>query len=373
MSKLFPSEMKILVTGAHFTPAKAVIEEFLKKGGIEIIYVGRRTTMEGDNALSGEFLEFSKLKIKYLTIIAGRLRRSFDIYTVLSLFKIPVGIIQAFFIVLTQKPDVILSFGGYVSVPVVLAGWLFSVPVIIHEQGLTMGLANKISSIFADKIAVSFEKNSSKGKKEVFTGNPLREEILHPQMQLKADYQKIFTESQRFKLPVILVMGGNQGSHAINLAVEGCLAKLAKAACVIHQTGQSKFGDFERLEKYKSGRYLPIVWVGQEIGYILSKADLVICRAGINTLTEISHFRVPALCIPIPGHFEQNLNADYFEKSGLVKKIPQNKLSPASLMGNIKSVVNHPKGLQIAKESKGEVFYDGAKRLALETIILAAK
>src|SRR3990167_5082544 len=160
--------MKILVTGAHFTTAVAVIEELKnlpagrqEQKDIDIVYVGRKTTREGDSSHSVESQVLPQLGVKFISIITGRLQRAFTIYTFSSLLKIPIGFLQSFFILLKEKPDVILSFGGYVAVPLVIAGWLLSIPIIIHEQTLVSGLANTISSFFADKVAVSFENDNN--------------------------------------------------------------------------------------------------------------------------------------------------------------------------------------------------------------------
>lgn len=363
--------MKILLTGTHFTPAKAVIEELLKRPDIQITYVGRATTMEGDDAPSSESLELKKLRIDYLTLIAGRLRNSLDLYTFISLLKIPIGILQALYIILTKRPDVILSFGGYVGVPIVFTGWLFSVPIILHEQGLSLGLANKISSIFADKIAVSFKDTNFQGRRTILTGNPLRKEILYPEKKMQKIYTDFFRQSQRVKLPVILITGGNQGSHAINVIVESCLQKLLEISYIIHQTGESKYKDFERLKERAYKRYLVTKWIDSDIGNILSKVDLVICRSGVNTLTELSYYSVPALTIPIPGHCEQKFNAEYFQKTGLTKVIYQKQLNEQNFLENINQMLkNLPSFRQKAKNTHQVIIVDAAKRLALETILL---
>jgi len=130
--------MKILVTGAHFTPAVAVIEEFKKRPNIEIVYIGRNTTREGDTSPSIESQVLPDLGIKFIPIITGRLQKDFTLFTIPSLLKIPIGFMQALFFILGEKPDVILSFGGYVAVPLVFIGWLFSIPIIVHEQTLVL-------------------------------------------------------------------------------------------------------------------------------------------------------------------------------------------------------------------------------------------
>ncbi len=281
--------MKILITGAHFTPAVAVIEELKKWDGVDIVYVGRRTTMEGDNTRSIESKVLPSLCVKFIPMIAGRLQRVFTLYTIPSLLKIPIGFVQALYIILLEKPDVILSFGGYVAVPIVFWGWLWSVPIIIHEQTLVSGLANKISAILADRICLSFEQNASpKRENIILTGNPIRKEILQSGSKFDAEYERIFKIAEWQKLPVLLITGGNQGSHILNLAVERVLDKLTKVALIIHVTGDNKFHDFERLERLQNEHYLAKKWISDEWGAVLSKIDLVISRAGINTFTELA-------------------------------------------------------------------------------------
>ena len=361
-------DMKILITGAHFTPAVATIEELKKITDVDIVYVGRKKTLEGDETSSVESKVLPQLGVKFIPITTGRLQRLLTIYTLFSLLKIPIGFIQALIIILSERPDVILSFGGYVAIPIVIIGWLFSIPIIIHEQTLISGLANKISFLFADKIALSFKQDKYFKKSTVLTGNPIRRQILegvnlaHPGGVLDP--------------PVLLIMGGNQGSHVMNIAVEGILDKLINIAFVYHITGDSKFHDFERLEKRQSNHYLVKKWVGKEWGEILSKADLVISRAGINTLTELAYLGKPALVIPIPYLYsdEQNKNARFFESLGLVQILPQSKLSGNTLLKNIRAMLSNLNYLKDkAKKSKEVVIPDAARRLALETVLLANK
>lgn len=363
--------MKILITGSHFTPAQATIKELQKWPETEIIYVGRRFTLEGDRSRSVESQVLPKMGIKFVPIITGRLQRSFTIHTIPSLFKIPVGLIQSFFIVWKEQPDVILSFGGYVAVPVVISSWLLSVPIILHEQTLISGLANSISAKFADKIAVSFAENRQfNGKKVILTGNPLREEIFASEKLINID---------KANLPLILVTGGNQGSHIINKTIRESLGVLNKIACVIHQTGDSRFRDFEKLSEEKNNlknpeRYSVVKWInGESMGAIFKKADLVISRAGINTLLELAYFGIPTLVIPLPYLYknEQYVNAKFFEKLGLVKILPQNELNEKNLLKNIKNMLkNIHKLKEDAKNARSVVIVDAAKRLALETLLL---
>lgn len=353
--------MKILITGSHFTPALATIEELKKNYQCEVVYVGRKTTFEGDNTPSVESQVLPKLGVKFSSLITGRLQREFTVFTIPSLLKIPIGFLQAPFILLREKPDVVLSFGGYIAVPIVIWAWLFSIPIIIHEQAIIPGLANKISAHFADKIAISFPENLSFDRqKVVLTGNPLRREIIEAQSVFKDD-----------GTPRVLIAGGNQGSHVINMAVLDCLDKLTKIAKIIHQTGDSKFGDFERLNIKQNENYIVEKFISNGWGQLLQECDLVVSRAGINTLSELAVLSKPALVIPIAGHTEQNLSAKYFEKLGLTKILPQSKLSGDSLFWNIKEMLKNINKLRIkVRRSKKSIINDGAKKLALETVLL---
>jgi len=364
--------MKVIITGAHFTPALAVIEELKKNRGIEIIYVGRNFTQEGDQTRSQESLIIPGLGVKFINLTAGRLRKDWSFYAIISLLKIPIGFIQAIQIIFREKPDILLSFGGYVGLPMVVAGWLFSVPIIIHEQTLVSGLTNKICSIFADKIATSFD--NEKNRSAILTGNPIRQELLKPLKKIKPHFLKLFKYADEHHLPVILAMGGNQGSHLINVNIEKSLPNILKIACIIHISGDSKYRDYEKLKKWEGENYLVEKWIGQDFGYILSKVDFVVSRAGINSLLEMANFGKPALVIPLPHLYqdEQYVNARYFEKLGMLKILPQSRLSKENLVSEIKNMIKNIESLtESAKEAKQIIIPDAAKRLALETITLS--
>lgn len=370
-------KMKILITGAHFTPAQAVIEELKKNPMIEMVYIGRKYTREGDQSLSTESQVLPKLNIRFIPIVTGRLQRSFTRYTIPSLLKIPLGFIQAFYFLLKTKPDVVLSFGGYVSVPVVISSWFLSIPVIIHQQTLIAGLSDMISSWFAEKIAVSFPDETLHESKIILTGNPIRKELINvDEKQIGVDLKKIISDAKREGLPLILITGGNQGSHVINEAVEKIIKDLTEIAFVVHQTGDSKFQDFERLkdlekELKKPERYMVRKWInGVEVGWLFKNSTLIVCRAGINTLLECCYFARPLLIIPIPVK-EQIVNAEYFQKLGNAKVLWQKNLDGPNLLKFIKEGLENLEELEEkAKNTKEIVIADAAKRLALETILL---
>ncbi|EKD90523.1 MAG: hypothetical protein ACD_31C00002G0022 [uncultured bacterium] len=375
--------MKILITGTHFTPAQAVIEELKKDDSVEIVYVGRKTTIEGDKTPSVESRILPELGVKFIPLTAGRIRRFFSFWTIISFLKIPLGFIQSFNILVSEKPDVVLSFGGYIGLPVVFNAWLLNIPIILHEQTLVSGLSNKMSSLFADKVAVSFEKKYEFSKKKIiFTGNPIRTELLkyndkNFQSRKNVTSQKIkefVYNSKNSSSPLVLVTGGNQGSHIINETVEKSLDEFLKLGVLVHQTGDSSFKDYERLKEKQNERYLVEKWIdGNDFGFLISNTDLVISRAGANTLTELAYFGVPALVIPIPyvNKNEQEKNADFFEDLGLVKKLLQKGLTSEKLLKTVKTAISELKSLkEKSKNAKKVVIEDAARRVALETKIL---
>lgn len=373
--------MKVLITGAHFTPAQAVIEE-LRTFNLDIVYVGRKTTREGDSSPSVESQILPKIGVKFVPIIAGRVRRYISFGTFVSLFKIPIGFIHAFLILLREKPEVVVSFGGYVAVPVVFSAWLMSIPVIVHEQTLVSGLANTFSAWFADKIAVSFNQKYLFNKDKILvTGNPMRKSILNPLKKGSKEIEEMISYAEKHKKPLILVTGGNQGAHSINLIIEEALPELVKKYVVVHQTGDSSFKDYERL-KTDSGQarmtseYLPLKWISEDdMGRLFSTIDLAISRCGANTLLELAYHQVPTLMIPLSSvtKDEQTKNARFFAKNGLGKLLVQKDLDSIKLLSEIDEIVKNKKAKEEAIKAKEVVILDAEKKLAQEIILMEYK
>lgn len=310
--------MKILITGGHFSPAYSLIKE-LKKRGDTVVVVGRRFPFEGDSSESYEYQVCKKEDIEFVEIKTGRYQRKFSAYTVSSLLKTPRGFLQARRILSKVKPDVVLTFGGYIGLPVAYAAKLSGIPVVLHEQTQNAGLASKFISKIASKICVSFRSSEGyfpKGK-TVFTGNPLRNET--------------FKIDERIELPkgdhkVIYITGGSTGSHFINSRIYELADSLLSDYILIHQTGDSeKFGDYDRLEKMRKGlseekkkRYILRKFIyPTEIGFVLDIADLLITRSGVNTIFEIMAKRKVSLLIPLP----YGQNNEQLENAKLIKKL----------------------------------------------------
>lgn len=360
--------MKILITGTHFTPAQALIEQLNTLGLFEIVYVGRKSTREGDKTGSIESQVLPDLGVRFISLISGRLARNFSVWTIISLLKLPFGFIQSFWIILKEQPTVVVSFGGYLAFPIVFWSWWFSIPVVIHEQTLKLGLANWLSFPLASKVALSFSNTKYHLQKKVeVTGNPVRLEMLHsakPGAEVAAFLKTL-------KKPLLLVMGGNQGSHFINRLIGRNLAELTKQYVIVHQTGDSKYKDYEYLvEEQKNvptGTYLPKKWLQTEdLSAILEKTALVISRAGMNTLYELALREKPVLIIPIPAavNQEQLQNARFFAKAQLGDFMTQGEITDQVFLHRLTGIMQGLDKFKAQKQAKNIFIPDGAQRLA---------
>jgi UDP-N-acetylglucosamine--N-acetylmuramyl-(pentapeptide) pyrophosphoryl-undecaprenol N-acetylglucosamine transferase len=331
--------VKIVMTGGHAaTTALATFEE-LNKEHYEISWIGSKYAVEGKKALSLEFKIFPDLGIKCYGIYTGRLQKRFTKYSVFSAFKIPTGFLHAFYLLSKLKPDLVLSFGGFAAFPVVFSAWVFQIPVIVHEQTSAVGLANKISAKFATKIAVS-RKTSVKyfnKKKVIVTGNPILLNIL------KVKDKKRMSRSRN-----LYITGGSRGSQILNEAVSPALDKLLKKYVIYHQTGQLDYKYFKKRRSKLSKRLRKKYFIYENInplgvGKMYEKADIVIGRAGANSVSEVILTNRPAILIPIPwSRFdEQNLNAKMAETFGIADILNQNDLNPDSLINKISEVTKN--------------------------------
>lgn len=339
---------KIFITGGHLTPAKAVFEELT---GWEIYYLGRKYAMEDDKAVALEYQQLGDSpNIKYLVITAGRLQRKFFInigQSVKALLKIPVGFMQSFWWLLRFEPNIVLSFGGYIALPVVINAWLLGIPVITHEQTQTLGLANKIIGLFSQKI---------------LRGSILRREILKAKTRT--------TET-------IFITGGNQGAHVINVAVEGIINDLTKKYQVIHQTGDSSYQDFEKLSANANKNYQVKKFLSSsEMAKTLALAKIVISRSGANTVSELAYLGKPAILTPIPWSSggEQKKNAQVLVDLGMAEIIVQKNLSGKSLLSVVNKISdNYEPYFNNAKKAKSLIDPHAAEKIVaeLEKIVLA--
>lgn len=317
--------MKVVITGSHFSPAYAVI----KKSNWKVTVVGRKYALSGTDKVSYEYKLCYEKKIPFVVLDVPRFLRVSPLKSVVSSISVIKSINKARRILKEINPDVVLSFGGYTSVPVVIAASSLKIPVAIHEQTLGAGLANRISAIFANKIFISF--NSSRKyfskNKTYLTGNPIRDEILNS--------AKI-TPIVSTKKPIIYVTGGSTGSMAINDLLAKIIPSLSDYF-IIHQHGISDSAIINHDKNYMAKPFFSPI----EVAWIMKNASLIISRSGINTVSEILYLGLPAIFIPLPygQKNEQLKNARYAKKHGRVTYFVQEKVTPRIMLSAIRDMI----------------------------------
>ena len=307
---------KIVLTGGgtagHVTPCLALLP-YLKKEFDEIYYLGSYDGIEKRLA--------QKEGIKYYGVSTVKLKRNFSLSNLSIPLKLIKGIKESSKILNEIKPDVIFSKGGFVSVPVVIAGARKKIPVISHESDFTVGLANKITSKYCKKVLTSFPETAKTLSNGNFVGAPLREEIFKKQ----EDAYSYFNLSG--KKPVLLILGGSQGSKSINDVIFRVLDELLPTFDVIHVVGKGNVVNVNK-QGYAQVEYL------EDVSLAYSIASVCVSRAGSNTVFELLALKIPTLLIPLPkgtSRGDQVFNAEYFEKLGLVSVLPQSRLTEKSL------------------------------------------
>ncbi|MBI2613639.1 MAG: UDP-N-acetylglucosamine--N-acetylmuramyl-(pentapeptide) pyrophosphoryl-undecaprenol N-acetylglucosamine transferase [Candidatus Levybacteria bacterium] len=338
--------MKVVLIGGHLSPALSVLDALPKD--TEVLFIGRKYAFEGDNALSLEYKTITSMHVPFIGLNTGRLQRKITRFTLFSLLKLPFGIIKSFFILIEFRPDVVVGFGGYVSVPVIISAFVLRIPVVIHEQTMEAGLGNRIVSRFAKKICISWQTSRIyfPNSKIVLTGNPIRKfSIWNSPAGGKFS---IFNN----KLPTIYVTGGSSGSHFINVAIEGVIEELLKKYNIIHMVGDAhEYHDFDRLKQLRDGlpvnlrdNYILEKFIEpSEVGDLMRSSSLIISRSGMNIVSELIYFEKPALLIPLPfsQNNEQLKNARFLQNLGIGKILQQNDADSKKLLQAISLMFNN--------------------------------
>lgn len=338
-------------TGGHIFPIVAIAEELRKRDlNLDLSYIGP------SDFTSKTFLPQAKIKAQY--IASGKFRRYFSIQSlflnILDLcINIPFGILQAFLIMFFTAPDVIISKGGFGSIPVVIAGFILRIPIFMHESDVVPGLANKIGSKFSEKIFVSFpisEMEYFPKKKMIETGNPVRRVLT----QGSRDEAKV-----RFNLtgekPVVLILGGSQGSERINEVVLDVLIDILQGFEIIHQTGLAGFKRVqnesmamidESLRKY----YHPYFFLDEkELALAYAGCDCIVGRSGAGTIFEIALVKKPSILIPLPESAQnhQLRNAYSYAKNGACLVLEEGNFTHNFFLEKLKEVFTEDKETMI--------------------------
>ena len=339
---------KIAFTGGgtvgHVSVNLSLIPTALEKGH-QVFYIGSK------NGIEREMIESQLSNIKYYPISSGKLRRYLSFENAKDVFKVLKGILDARRVLKKEKPDLLFSKGGFVSVPVVIAARSLNIPTIIHESDLTPGLANKISLKFSKKIYTTFEdtlKYLPKDKAD-FVGATIREDLKEGNQQ--KGYEITGFDSDK---KVLLVMGGSLGSKKLNDIIRENLEALLHDYQIIHLTGHGLVD-----ESYKQKGYIQYEFVEEELTHLLSITDTVVSRAGSNAIYEFLTLRIPMLLMPLgldQSRGDQIDNAKYFESKGYGKMIPEDQLTQFKLLEQLKQIESHRTDITHQMESYKESY-----------------
>ena len=315
---------RLLLTGGgtagHVMPNIALIPA-LRQVGYEIEYLGWIKGIE--NQL------MSAMDIPFHGIVAGKLRRYFSWRNYVDVFYVLLGFIQAVIVLYRRRPDLVFSKGGFVAPPVIWAAWCLRIPVIIHESDITLGLANKLSLAFAQKVCFSFPETAAylPAAKAQLTGVPVRQDLLNGVAKRGREILAFANDK-----PVLLIMGGSLGANLINQVTCQALVKLLKHFQVVHICGAGNTTSMA-ISGYRQFEY-----VAEDLPHFFAISDVVVSRAGATTLFELLTLHKPHLLIPLStkaSRGDQIRNAQSFAKRGYSQILTEQQLNPQSLVDSV--------------------------------------
>ncbi len=325
-------------TGGSVTPLLAVARKlWTEDSDLRLIFVGGKSGPEKELVAA---CSFPNHKLEFRSLPAGKLRRYFAWQNFLDIFKIISAFFLSFGLIIREKPGVVVGAGSFVSVPLCFAAYLCRVPVIVHQQDVRPGLANRLMAPFARLVTVVFEKSlRDYGPEAVWIGNPFNEpdENINSSSASKASCGLCPTK------PFVLVTGGGTGSMAINELVFQSVVKLSTSAQIMHLTGKDKapsVSEQTKLAQYPDYHYAELLG-NDEVFNLMMAADLVVSRCGLATLTELSALAKPAILIPIPNSHQED-NAAVFAQAKAAIVLNQSELDAEKFSETVLQVLRDP-------------------------------
>ena len=357
-------------SGGHVMPLIAVTESLRAKLGdrIDFLYIGSKGKIEQD--------AMSESHVPAKFIATGKMRRYFALQNFVDFFKVPIGFVQALWYLLRYMPDVVFSKGGNVSVPVVIAAWLYRIPIMTQDSDAVPGMATRVIGKLADRVAVAYPSAMDyfSAGHAALIGNPVRKDILTGD---RTEALKCFGLSgDTF---TVLVLGGSLGARIIDKAIVKILPKLLTHAQVIHQTGEAHYDETVQSAKdlgvvANANGYIPKAFMDiNEMKQALVVADLVVSRAGANAIAEIAAMGKPAILIPlaVAANDEQRMNAYEIARVGGAVVLEEGNLGENMFLGKITGLLQDAP-LRAHMAQSITVFYhpDAADTIADELIRL---
>lgn len=371
--------VKVLIsgggTGGHIYPALAVATILAHEYQAQILYLG------SDDGLENEIVPAAGFRMA--VIKAGKLRRYLSWQTLAGVGRVPLGMAQAANIVRLFKPDAAFTSGGYVAVPAGLAARLNGVPLLMHQQDVPPNLSNRLIAPLATRISVAFADSLAyfPRRKTLHLGNPVRQEIL--------DARRVLPEEARQQLgltaeiPLVLVTGGSQGARHLNRAACGALPRLLERCQVMQISGKQLFEETRALaEATMTGldeelqqRYHLVPYLNAEMPLTLQAADVVVCRSGAATLSELAALGKPGILVPLPpaiGSSPQEANAAMFDRQQAALVIRDMDLKPEILVERVNRILSSGTYMEtMAAAARSCAMPEAARAIVAEVLKLA--
>jgi UDP-N-acetylglucosamine--N-acetylmuramyl-(pentapeptide) pyrophosphoryl-undecaprenol N-acetylglucosamine transferase len=369
MKKTQSSPIRLLFvgggSGGPTSPLLAVIDQIQKNNpGTEFLFIGGRTGPEKHMA--------SSAGVPFKQIVSGKFRRYLSFKNFLTPFLILVGFVQSLFILNAFQPQAVMGAGSYIQVPLLWAAWILRIPILIHQQDVQPTLANVLCSALASRITVSFEDSvksfsSSSGLfhksgtfKACFTGNPVRSDLIGIS---KMEALKVF--NLRPDKPILLVLGGGTGATAINELIWQSLYNLTQAAQIIHAVGKGKN------KKISAQDYHPFEFIDR-MDAALAAADVVVSRAGLSTITELSYLGKISIIIPMPNSHQED-NAAILKQREAAIIADQASLTSEQFTSLVRNLlINRETQHKLTQHISGLMPHDATRKVSGELLALAS-
>jgi UDP-N-acetylglucosamine--N-acetylmuramyl-(pentapeptide) pyrophosphoryl-undecaprenol N-acetylglucosamine transferase len=362
-------------TGGHTAAGLALAKALRARlgGDVRLVWIGSQAGIEATWVPAAG--------IGYHAIPTGKLRRQLAWRNVTDLtLRVPAGFGRAYALLGRLHPAIVVATGGFVAVPTAVAAAARRLPLLVHEQVVVPGLANRIIGRLADRVAVTFAASAGAfpRAKVVVTGNPIRPELLGGQRA--RGFERFGLDPAR---PLLYITGGALGAHRVNRIVGAALPALLEVTQIVHQCGDNTYddlawlrGEASRLPSSLTGRYRVTALVGEELGDLYAAASLVLGRAGAGTVTELAALGVPAILVPLPGARgdEQTANARVLAEAGAAVLVPEPELTPERLVREVAALLADPdRRRAMAGHARAVATPDAAERLVDLVLALTAR
>lgn len=360
-------------TGGHLFPLLTIVKyirENKQEDEIEFLFIGPK----------GEFEDriMQENSIPQKNIQCGKLRRYFSFHYIVDLIKMPIGFFQSLWHLFRFMPDVVFAKGGFASVPVVLAAWVYRIPIVLHESDAVPGMANRFLGAVATLVALNFERAQMyfDPEKTFIAGLPVKKDAINGNEEAGMR----FLSMEKGTKPVVLFLGGSQGAQSINRKVVEVIDELIKRYQVVHQIGTKQFEKISKEVQHKGYKigysdYYPVAFIGEELADLLALADVVVSRAGATSIAEIAANEKPVILIPIHGsaNDHQRINAFELSKAKAAVVLEEQNFVPGTLLHYLNEIESDKNFRNTLSSNIKKFYFPDATQTLAEAILRVAR